>query len=140
MNWFEPIALDGPDLIEWLTLSRVDGGRVAKHGDSWYDFGRRVPEYVAAALDTIHRAGLIEVGEPDPWGLPRVTLTANGRTRFIELNAKRADRLGLSPIRDVDRRDGGTGEPSSLHDLSQTPAGRRLSRGRRSPTAAPRSR
>ncbi|MGH3884066.1 MAG: hypothetical protein ACRDRY_08300 [Pseudonocardiaceae bacterium] len=71
----------------WIALRRAHQGGVAKLTGHWLDSGRRVPSYVADALDALTRAGLLVLADADPesGGLRRVTVTDTGCARYVEL-------------------------------------------------------
>ncbi|MGH3871900.1 MAG: hypothetical protein ACRDSR_10375 [Pseudonocardiaceae bacterium] len=71
----------------WITLRRAHEGGVASLPGCWLDSGRRVPDYVAAALDRLVSAGLLTLDEPDPesCGVRRVTVTDAGCARYVAL-------------------------------------------------------
>lgn len=81
-------SLTGPALFTWMALRRVHAGGVSRFEGRYYDSGRRVPCFLA--FDTLIRAGLLTLSEPDPEcpGLRRVALTREGHTQFAALNER----------------------------------------------------
>jgi hypothetical protein len=71
----------------WIALRRAHEGAVANLQGHWLDSGRRVPGYVADALDRLTSTGLLTLGEADPesCGARRVTVTDTGCARYLAL-------------------------------------------------------
>ncbi|MGH8968058.1 MAG: hypothetical protein ACRDXB_22415, partial [Actinomycetes bacterium] len=71
----------------WIALRRAHEGEVANLAGQWLDSGRRVPGYLADALDQLTSAGLLALGELDPQacGVRRVTVTDIGSARYVAL-------------------------------------------------------
>lgn len=89
-------ALDlDPELVAWMAMRRVAGGRVRRlPGGSYVDGGRPVPGYIAEALTAVTAAGLVAEHD-DPQHCARVlTLTDSGATRYTQLAEQQ--RGGLS--------------------------------------------
>ncbi|MFN2494903.1 MAG: hypothetical protein ABR608_03200 [Pseudonocardiaceae bacterium] len=79
-----------PDTPEWLALRRVQRGGLARiSGGGYLDRGFRIADFIGTALDQLIEAGLVVLGEPDPTGLQRASLTPVGHTRLAALNASR---------------------------------------------------
>jgi len=86
-----PVALAGAELREWMALRRVCEGAVTKLVAHWLDHGRPVPCYLPDVLDDLTCGGLIALADPDPMlsGMRRAIITPAGRTRYLQLCAKR---------------------------------------------------
>jgi hypothetical protein len=71
----------------WIALRRAHQGGVGKLDGWWLDSGRRVPGYVADALDRLIKAGLLALGAADPesCGVRRVTVTDTGCAEYLTL-------------------------------------------------------
>ncbi|HEY2765981.1 MAG TPA: hypothetical protein VGJ13_18520 [Pseudonocardiaceae bacterium] len=84
-----------PELLTWLALRRVAGGRVVCLAPGRYvDGGRPIPGYLAEALAGLTTTGLVEECD-DPQHCTRMlTLTDTGATRYAELGQRQ--RAGLS--------------------------------------------
>lgn len=70
---------------EWLALRRVHAGGVTRLGDSYLNFGCRVPSYLADEIDNLIGRGLLALGQPDPIGQRWVCVTHAGQARYAEL-------------------------------------------------------
>ncbi|MGH2886741.1 MAG: hypothetical protein ACRDPA_29295 [Solirubrobacteraceae bacterium] len=79
--------LSGQELVDWLALSRVRTGGVVRCRDEYLEGGQRMPCYLVPELlfDVLLRAGLLQLDQPDPAGLTRLSLTDAGRARYEEL-------------------------------------------------------
>jgi hypothetical protein len=79
----------GSGVAVWIALRRAHEGGVAHVSGQWLDSGRRVPGYVADALDRLASVGLLTLGEVDPQacGVHRITVTDTGSAQYVALCA-----------------------------------------------------
>lgn len=113
-----------PELVTWLALRRVAGGRVRRLAPGRYvDGGRPIPGYLAEALTGLTTSGLVDEHDNPQQGTRTLALTDTGAARYTDLG--RRQRAGLS---------------APAPEFPQTPAGRRLMPppgGRPDPTGSP---
>ncbi|MGH3719402.1 MAG: family 1 glycosylhydrolase [Pseudonocardiaceae bacterium] len=81
----EPIPGLSPELLASWALRRVHRGGVAKSGDHYFDRGRLMLSHLTGALDELVEGGVLALAEEDTWGLRRVSLTAAGHDRYLQL-------------------------------------------------------
>lgn len=72
---------------EWLALRRVHEGGVTRLGDRFFNEGRPVADYLAAAFDELIRCELLALGRATPSGQQQVCVTHAGQARYAELNS-----------------------------------------------------
>jgi len=84
-------GLTATTLTDWITLRRVGRLRVAMMHGAVVEDGHPVPAYMVASLVGLIREQHVTLGLPDEWGVRRVSLTARGRARFVELDRRHAD-------------------------------------------------
>ena len=58
--------LSRADLYDWIALRRVDDGGMARLGEWWLDWGRRMPGYVTDALAELCQREPVALRDPDP--------------------------------------------------------------------------
>lgn len=75
-----------PQLLVALALRRAAGGRVAKSGDYYFEWGRPTPSYLIGVFEELAGTGLLELAEQDPGGFRRMSLTPAGRLRYEQLS------------------------------------------------------
>lgn len=92
--------LRGADLYDWIVLRRVSAGGVAKLGDWWLEYGRRMPGYVTDALPELCQRELVALSDPDPTagGLARAALTHPGTNRYEQLCRQRQSALQMAAV------------------------------------------
>lgn len=76
-----------PEFLASLALRRASGGRVAKLGGDYFDWGHPMPSYLTGAFDELAETGLLALAEEYPCGMRRVTLTRAGRARYAQASA-----------------------------------------------------
>lgn len=83
--------LTATTLTDWITLRRVDQWGVAIIHGAVVEDGHPVPAYMVASMVSLVRELHVTLCPPDEWGVRRVSLTARGRARFLELDRRHAD-------------------------------------------------
>lgn len=87
---------DATDLLTWISLSRVADGSVSQQGDHYLDGDAPLPPYLVVPVSTLLTEGLLAVGDADPAGGRRVSLTEAGQSRHEQLRRRGADRVDIS--------------------------------------------
>lgn len=87
---------DAADLLAWITLSRVDQGKVTKQGDSYLDGGAPLPPALVVPITTLLTGGSLAVADSDLAGWRQVTVTEAGQARYEQLSTDQG-RQALNP-------------------------------------------
>lgn len=79
------------DLTAWIALRRVNEGGVTLLDESYYHYGRPVPEYLNAPFAELVEAGRLTVAkaDPDTAGMQRIRFMQEGRDLYAVLCGKR---------------------------------------------------
>ena len=91
------MKLGAGEHFEWLTMGRVNTGRVARDSSGGYvDQGRPLGVFLAEVVADLLQEGLLQVADPSPRdNLARVSLSEAGAARYSELcRRQRAPRPG----------------------------------------------
>ncbi|MGH3939544.1 MAG: hypothetical protein ACRDTG_13120 [Pseudonocardiaceae bacterium] len=77
------MKLTGPDHFAWMALRRVRHGGLARRDGHYYNQGIPVGGWLIPHLvDGLVEDGLLELGDPDEFGMRRVALTEAGLEQY----------------------------------------------------------
>lgn len=89
------VKLTGPEHWAWLGLRRVNCGVVARFEGRYYDRGLAIPGWLYDYLfDTLIGQGLLDVADPDEYGMARITLSGAGHAEYRALCKQQRQRAG----------------------------------------------